>query len=631
MEDASSYLKFPAIEITEHIGRNHMDMCRFRGPEDVEYGKVAAALQRMIASLTETRILNASRSLTTEHKQQLRDSLGFDQIDARHTTIKKAHIRTCKWLKTKDKYLDWLNPSKIREHHGFLWVKGKPGTGKSTLMKFALDQARKTMKDQVILSFFFNARGEELEQSTTGMYRSLLLQLLQRIPRLDAIFDSLRLTAWPQGGQMQWSVELLKDLFEEAVQNLGHLSVVFFIDALDECDEDQIRDMVSFFEHIGELTTPSNIRFRVCFSSRHYPYITIARGLELVLEGQEGHFQDIANYVDSELKIGHSKLAEEIRAELQAKASGVFMWIVLVVDILNKEHDRGRIHALRKRLREIPASLHDLFRDILTRDARDRDELILCIQWILFGKRPLSPEELYFAVLSGTNHEPLGPWDQELTTLAVIRRFIVDSSKGLAEITKSKAPVAQFIHESVRDFLLKDNGLQKIWPELGDKLQGQSHEQLKECCLKYISTDISGFLRLPKQLPKASTKDAADLRRQGQKYFPFLKYAVRGVLDHADKARSEGIIQNTFLQSFPLQQWISLHNLLENYEARYYTLEANLLHQAAEDSHLAVVHLLLEAGVDKEAEGQGWADASILGCLERPLGDRQVAYQGWRR
>lgn len=558
-----------------------MDMCRFSGPEDVEYRKVAAALRRMTANLPENQVPNPRPSLTPEQRQQLRDSLRFDQIDARHMNIKSAHAKTCKWLRKKDEYLDWLNPSKFSDHHGFLWVKGKPGTGKSTLMKFALAQARRSMRDWVVLSFFFNARGEELEKTTAGMYRSLLLQLLDSIPNLDVVFDSLCLTVWPRDGQMQWSVESLKDLFEQAVQSLGQSRVVCFIDALDECDEDQIRDMLSSFERVGGLAVASNIRCHVCFSSRHYPYITIARGLELVLEGQEGHDQDIANYVGSELKIGHGKVAEEIRAEVQAKASNVFMWVVLVVDILNREYDRGRTYVLRKRLREIPAGLHDLFRDILTRDARDRDELILCIQWVLYAKRPLRPEELYFAVLAGTDAESLGPWNREIATLAIIRRFILDSSKGLAETTKSKTPVVQFIHESVRDFLLKDNGLRDIWPDLGDRFHGQSHEQLKECCLTYTSNVVS-TLYLPEPLPKASSQDAAALRDRTQQFSPFLEYATRNVLYHADKAESDGINQSGFLRNFPLQSWINMDNLFEQFETRRRSSEASLLYVLAE-------------------------------------------------
>jgi hypothetical protein len=67
--------------------------------------------------------------------------------------------------------------------------------------------------------------------------------------------------------------------------------------------------MISFFEHVGELAVNAGIHFRVLFSSRHYLYITIKRGLELILEGQEGHIQDITDYVNSELKIGHSNRA----------------------------------------------------------------------------------------------------------------------------------------------------------------------------------------------------------------------------------------------------------------------------------------------------------------------------------
>ena len=85
--------------------------------------------------------------------------------------------------------------------------------------------------------------------------------------------------------------------------------MVCFIDALDECEEWQIRDMISFFKHVGELTVLAGITFWICFLSRHYPHITIRKGQGLVLEGQEGHNQDITNYLDSELKIGHSKVA----------------------------------------------------------------------------------------------------------------------------------------------------------------------------------------------------------------------------------------------------------------------------------------------------------------------------------
>ncbi len=119
-------------------------------------------------------------------------------------------------------------------------------------MKYAVANARTRMKEKIVISFFFNARGHDLEKSTAGMYRSILLQLLERIPTLQDVFNSLGLVTWNDGGH-QWSVESLKALFEQAVQGLGETSLVC------ESEEHQIRDMISFFEQLSELTTSSGI------------------------------------------------------------------------------------------------------------------------------------------------------------------------------------------------------------------------------------------------------------------------------------------------------------------------------------------------------------------------------------
>jgi hypothetical protein len=253
-------------------------------------------------------------------------------------------------------------------------------------------------------------------------------------------------------------------------------------------------------------------------------------------------------------------------SELQEKASGVFMWLVLVVSILNIEHDRGRVHALGQKLQEIPGDLHDLFRDILTRDTHNKDELVLGIQWVLFAKHSLSLEQLYFAILSGVELEAVSEWNPDEITQDTIRRFILDSSKGLTETTTSKLQKdqkVQFIHESVRDFLLKEDALGNIWPDLRSNLYGQSHEWLKQCCLNYMSVDVFAPLEMPESLAKASTQQAAGLRKSATETFPFLEYAVQSVLYHADAAESCGVAQAHFLDSFPLTQWVKLDNLFE--------------------------------------------------------------------
>ena len=101
-----------------------MDMCRFTGLDDVEYKKVAAALNRMTTSEPKT---TEAQSLNDDQRQALMDSLRFEQMDARQMSVKTAHAKTCKWLLKRPEYLDWLDMEKLDQHHGFLWIKGKPG------------------------------------------------------------------------------------------------------------------------------------------------------------------------------------------------------------------------------------------------------------------------------------------------------------------------------------------------------------------------------------------------------------------------------------------------------------------------------------------------------------------------
>ena len=86
-----------------------------------------------------------------------------------------------------------------------------------------------------------------MEKSTIGMYRSLLVQLFEKIPELLSVFDSPDLPVASFKAGFHWNVELLKRLFEEAIGKLGESSVVCYIDALDECNEVEIRDMIQFF------------------------------------------------------------------------------------------------------------------------------------------------------------------------------------------------------------------------------------------------------------------------------------------------------------------------------------------------------------------------------------------------
>ncbi|KFY90884.1 hypothetical protein V500_04903 [Pseudogymnoascus sp. VKM F-4518 (FW-2643)] len=550
------------------------------------------------------KVADPNLAATSALRQSYLASLAFPQIDSRLRNVRNVPSKSCRWLLSKSEYKDWLNDDKISEHHGFLWIKGKPATGKSTIMKFAFTNAMKTTKDTIVISFFFNARGEHLEKSVLGLYRSLLVQLLEKFPELLYLLDSLPSRSRDNDGYSQLDIEIVKRLFSHAVENLGRRSLTCFIDALDECEEDQVRDTVKFFENIGELVVSTQIRFRVCFSSRYYPHITIDKSVQLTLEGQEGHRQDIVNYLQSDLKIGLSKQAEDIKGEILERASGIFLWVVLVVDMLQKEYDRGRIYSLRKRLDGIPNGLDDLFSDILTRDRQNMEELILCLQWILYAKRPLKREELYFAILAGVEPDALTAWDSEQVTRQDMERFVLSSSKGLADVTKSKDQTVQFIHESVRDFLLEGNKLDMLRSDLSSNFPGQSHEILKQCCEFYMRTDTSEHLSFSTPPPAASSDEAMIDRRITAQRFPFLEYSVRNVLHHADAASGYGISQDAFVKNFVLTAWINYSNLFENYQVRRYTPNASLLYILAEQNLSNLIRIELKQVPHMDIEGE---------------------------
>ncbi|KAI0539196.1 hypothetical protein GGR58DRAFT_259330 [Xylaria digitata] len=500
----------------------------------------------------------------------LMNSLSFTSIDSRESTIKRAYGTTCNWILHHSDYLAWLN----HQHYDLFWIQGKPGVGKSTLLKFIYIKNKSEA-----ISFFFNARGNNLERSVEGMYRSLLLQLLEKFPDLRKVLERphlLRKASMAIGMErdidIEWTLGTLQDLFREAVARLGRRELISFIDALDECDQAQVQDMVDYFEQLGELSPEPNLK--LCFSSRHYPTVAVKTGLTLILEKQSGHSRDIEEYICHNLNVGQNN-AQELKNALIQKAAGIFMWVVLVVGILNKEYTKGGIFQLKKRVDEIPAELGQLFKDILKKDNRNGDRLLLSIQWILYAKEPLDPHAYYFAMVAGLDpRNPLSEWDPDQVSTDQMRQFVSSSSKGLAEVTNSIYPTVQFIHESVRDFLIEDGGFHELacefWPELAKDVRSRSHDRLKECCHTYIR--------------------ARSLREEGLGYgdkvgpvwgphhgfrFPFLEYSVTYILFHAEMAAAT-LPQNVFLESFDLETWIKLHNIFVSRDEEEYTRSAGL-------------------------------------------------------
>ncbi|KAK1622933.1 hypothetical protein BDP81DRAFT_454944 [Colletotrichum phormii] len=525
-----------------------------------------------------------------ERRKKILTSLKFDQIDNRHASIKKAHGKTCHWLTKHPKFVKWLDSGSVAHHHGFLWISGKPGVGKSTTMKFAYDRAQRSSgHNAAVLSFFFNARGGALERTAEGMHRSLLVQLLAKIPRLQGVLEDheIRDHLDINSETENWSLPLLRDVFERAISKLGSDQITCFIDALDECAEYEAQQMLNFFEDLGQCAVQNNTKLFVCFSSRHYPSLDIRYKVKFTLEDHRGHDKDLEAYVQNALSPTTPQQETESTAQILHKASGVFMWVVLVVEILIKVIRTGRIHEIEETLEWLPPELSKLFAEMLGKDDEYMGDLLLSVQWLLFG------------TLSGLKPGFLPQLDPERVMKQDIENFVVNSSKGLAETTKTKnkPAIVQFIHESVRDFFLKDNGLATTFPERVIT-EGEFHEQLKECCYAYIKacslsiiSSKESVLRKADQFPKAL--GASMIAK-----FPFLGYATTQVLYHSNAAANMAIPQDQFLEEFAasLENLIKLNNLFERYKTCHYTSMASLTYILANRG----LDSLLEANIRRD-------------------------------
>ena len=333
--------------------------------------------------------------------RMLLESLAFDRMDARLRNVATALPETCQWLRSHPHFLAWIDEGRMQEHCGFLWIKGKPGSGKSTLIKETVSWVERAWPTQVILTYFFNARSPgQLEKSSLGLYRSLLHQLLTAFPDAQALFAT-RFASKERDGKIAeaWTEPELQNFLIELVTTQQDLFITAFIDALDEGSSDDVRCMISYLENLTQYSTLAGTVTRICLSSRHFPTVTIRKGLSIVLENQPDHRRDIEIYIQQNLVGDDTPHIGDLRRQVRNRSAGTFLWVVLTITMLNKLYDQGKKPAaMLKKLSEIPQDLRDVFACSLFRDKEDIDECIALLRWVLYSLRPLSPAELYVAV-----------------------------------------------------------------------------------------------------------------------------------------------------------------------------------------------------------------------------------------
>ncbi|KAJ9656169.1 hypothetical protein H2198_005131 [Neophaeococcomyces mojaviensis] len=566
------------------------------------------------------------RSLVAEKEtyENLRNSLNFPRMSARLLNVEQALPKTCDWFFSHEQFAEWTNVSRTFQHHGFLWIKGKPGSGKSTIMKLLYEHAKTQWPDQITISYFFNGRApSDLEKSSLGLYRSLVSQILSKLPQVAKPFLNDFATKEQHGNVEVWTELELKSFLLDVVtsRQLGQTWNIF-VDALDEGSEDDVRQMVAYLEKLAASALSLSSPLRICLSSRHYPHISIRKGLQIVLEDQDEHINDIRIYLQDMLDLELHGLGEEVCR----KSAGIFLWVVVVVRMLNAENDEGGdAGTARELLNSLPTDLTDLFEDILAKSTKDSEDCISLLQWVLFSLRPLTPKELYVAIHYSRACPPspnsIPPDDQRL------RRFLLHRSRGLVETTSDEQPVVQFIHETVQAFLLDAGGLARVKPELQVNLAGQSHQKLKCACFQFIKHNKPGYesLQPQRELFTADrlSKQLPSLRRLPNQVFwpgfpgtflvfdhaPFVEYAVKFLLRHADAALEQGNLGTNFLQTVITEDVFAICcQYLEHRD------DMSLLDVAAAQNLKHLLQCLINAQVDVNARNDYFSTALHAAC-----------------
>ncbi|KAF4912778.1 hypothetical protein CGCVW01_v011041 [Colletotrichum viniferum] len=218
----------------------------------IESGGVNELAQTLTAFAEEAKSYRITRAIL--------QSLHFTQIKERQNEIPKAHKDTFNWIFHENgpgNFANWLKGSR-----GIFWVTGKPGSGKSTLMKFISGQfisGHEMTKDLamrwgnpkplLIASHFFWFGGIKLQKSLEGLLRTLLFQILSNAPDVISKVLPDRVS-----GQFQylesWTLEDLYEAFEH-LQTLKTFPyrILILVDGLDEYSG-QVTDVTTFLHTI---------------------------------------------------------------------------------------------------------------------------------------------------------------------------------------------------------------------------------------------------------------------------------------------------------------------------------------------------------------------------------------------
>lgn len=438
-----------------------------------------------VADIEDVRDLMAKVKLSERdmvREQEVLRSLSYEHYLDRYQSIAPAHKRTFSWVfnpantSSEGKRLaQWL-----RQGQGVFWITGKPGSGKSTMMKFLCDDAQTIMALKewacggklAIVSHYFWLSGTTIQKSQDGLFRSLLYGIFQQCPELIQKVCPARWAAAGQDAdigsrQPHWT---LNDLLTaiSSFQEISHLGSKFciFVDGLDEYHGDHI-EMCNTIQKLG--TASHDIK--LCVSSRPWNDFEDAfGGGPHVLEMHQLTTGDIRGYAHARLSehwawttvSANTSLAVSLIDLILRHAEGVFLWVVLVTkEIREGLSNYDSLEDLYRRVEGFPSDLGEFFKHILESvDPFYHAKMSTALQLCLAAAEPQQLAIYYFHEREHADSDYalklpiLQPTEEAAEQRCkIMGKRLKGWCKGLLEVQKQNGLDVQFLHRTVRDFL----------------------------------------------------------------------------------------------------------------------------------------------------------------------------------
>jgi hypothetical protein len=407
----------------------------------------------------------------------LKASLRFPEQDLRYEAITDAFPSSFGWVWKKElNLMKWL-----LKDPGVYWIRGKPGSGKSTLMKYLYknEKFRQELKTtgQIDLWFFFNERGEYLQKTFEGLLRTIVHELLDRVPSF-----AKRVLDWyleiPYAVRGSWSIAELRKVFSIALEQTdAEMELVIFLDALDEYH--------GFPEAIAgwikDLTDPAGRKpglttVKVCLSSRPWDAFITEFGKAPGFNLHEHTVQDIRQYTEAMIQPlckqqfqlthmsphWHRIPAERVIAAIADAAEGVFLWVRLAIDLLERTDHCDSDEDFEELLRSIPGNLDDFYARMLERiPQNNRLEAFVFLEIVYRSPRLLNVQQLCLAAECAKSNDfktckyLIQEKETSLRSPGDAQQRLLNFCAGLLECveTKGEEPYVQFIHRTAKDFV----------------------------------------------------------------------------------------------------------------------------------------------------------------------------------